>query len=285
MDKLQVLVLIDVNVQGRHCKGLIDGGAVICLISEELAREINADECGHIYVRGIFSDPLRVPLVNVTVMRDGTCDHGNVADGIQVVCAIAPLKEMSHSMVLSSDVVTDLECIPVLNVMCVKEQNCDNEVECLTSDCMTTEVNAGYADDDVSAVSVTDNIDQVLVNDVADSNEQLVKAQRNDPTLALCWEKVNNGNYVVDRGILFHYDHVKGQKVCQLCVPECKRNAVLQLSHDSVFGGHHAERKTRERVRLSLHWPKLRQSVKQYLTTYHDCQLRSRPKMLDPRKC
>ena len=93
--------------------------------------------------------------------------------------------------------------------------------------------------------------------------------------------KVNKGTYVVDHGILFHYDQVEGQKVCQLCVPECKRNAVLQLAHDSVFGGHLAERKTRERIRLSFHWPKLRQSVKQYVTMYHDCQLRSRPKTLD----
>ena len=74
--------------------------------------------------------------------------------------------------------------------------------------------------------------------------------------------KVNKGNYVVDRGLLFHYDQVEGQKVCQLCVPECKRNTVRQLAHDSVFGGHLAERKTRERIRLSFHWPKLRQSVK-----------------------
>ena len=58
------------------------------MISEGLAREIHADECGHIY--------------------------DNVADGVQVVCAIAPLKETSHSVVLSADVVTDLECMPAL---------------------------------------------------------------------------------------------------------------------------------------------------------------------------
>jgi len=138
-------------------------------------------------------------------------------------------------------------------------------------------------DDDKSTVSVVDNADQLLANDVVGSSEQLIEAQRSDPTLASCWEmaKVNKGNYVVDHGLLFHYDQVEGQKVYQLCVPECKRNAVLKLAHDSVFGGHLAERKTRERIRLSFHWPKLRQSVKQYVTTCHDCQLRSRPKVLD----
>ena len=130
---------------------------------------------------------------------------------------------------------------------------------------------------------MVDNADQLLVNDVVDGNELLIKARHNDPTLASCWNmaKVNKGNYVVDHGILFHYDQVEGQKVCQLCVPECKRDAVLKLAHDSVFGGHLAERKTRERIRLSFHWPKLRQSVKQYVTTCHDCQLRSKPKMLN----
>jgi len=76
--------------------------------------------------------------------------------------------------------------------------------------------------------------------------------------------KVNKGNYVVDHGRLFNHDQVENQKVCQLGVPGYKRNAVLQLAHDSVFEGHLAERKTRERIRLSFHWRKLRQSVKQY---------------------
>ena len=93
-------------------------------------------------------------------------------------------------------------------------------------------------DDDESTVSVVDNADQLLVNDVVGNSEQLIEAQRSDPTLVSCWEmaKANKGNYVVDHGLLFHYDQVEGQKVCQLCVPECKRNTVLQLAHDSVFG-------------------------------------------------
>jgi len=107
---------------------------------------------------------------------------------VQVVCAIAPLKEVSDSMVLSSDVVAELECMPVVNVMCVKVQNCDNDVECHTSDCMVAELNAGSADDDVSAVSVTDNVDQLLVNDMADSNEQWIQEQHDDLILASCWD-------------------------------------------------------------------------------------------------
>jgi len=110
---------------------------------------------------------------------------------------------------------------------------------------MVAEVDASNdGDDDESTVSVVGNADQLLVNDVVDSSEQLIKAKLYDPTLASCLEmaKVNKGNYVVDHGLLFHNDQVEGQKVGQLCVPECKRNAVLKLAHDSDFAGHLAER-------------------------------------------
>ena len=127
--------------------------------------------------------------------------------------------------------------MPALSVMCVKVQSCDDNAEsqsCNSYDCMVAEVDAinDGDDDDESTVSVVDNADRLLVNDAADSSGQLIKAQLDDPTLASCWEmaKVNKGNYVVDHGLLFHYDQVEGQKVCQLCVPEYKRNAVLQLS-------------------------------------------------------
>jgi len=95
---------------------------------------------------------------------------------VQVVCAIAPLKETNHSVVLSADVVADLECMPALSVMCVKVQSCDDNVECQScnsyvNDCMMAEVDASNDDDDddddddESIVSVVDNADQLLVNE------------------------------------------------------------------------------------------------------------------------
>jgi len=145
-------------------------------MSEGLAKDIQADECGHIGVRGIFSDPIRLPLISVNIKRGGGSNYDNVADGVQVVCAIAPLKETSHSVMLSADVVADLECMPALSVMCVKVQNCDNNFECQScnshvNDCMVAEVDASNDDDDddESIVSVVDNADQLLVNeDVVD---------------------------------------------------------------------------------------------------------------------
>jgi len=66
-------------------------------------------------------------------------------------------------------------------------------------------------DDDESIVSVVHNADQLLVNDVADGNEQLIKAQHNDPTLASCWDmaKVNKGNYVGTTAYYFTMTRLK----------------------------------------------------------------------------
>jgi len=179
--KLSTLQYIDVDVEGRQCKGLVDSGAEICLVSEKLASEINADQCGHIGVRGIFSDPIRLPLISVNIKQGEGSNYDNVADGVQVVCAIAPLKETNHSVVLSADVVADLECMPALNIMCVKLQSCDSSVEyqscnICVNHCMVTEVDADNDDDDdddddESTVNVADNVDQLLVNDVANNND------------------------------------------------------------------------------------------------------------------
>ena len=99
------------------------------------------------------------------------------------MCAIAPLKVTRHSVLLSADVVADRECMPALNVMYVKVQSSDDNVECQSckgcvNDCMMAEVDASNDgdDDDESIIRVVDNADRLLVNDVADSSEQLIKA-------------------------------------------------------------------------------------------------------------
>jgi len=126
--KLSTLRYIDVDVERQQCTGLVNNGAEICLISEGLAKEIHADEGGHIGVRGIFSDPIPLRIISVNIKRGGESSYDNVAHGVQVVSAIAPLKETSHIVVLSAGVVADLECMSALSVMCVKVQSCDNSV-------------------------------------------------------------------------------------------------------------------------------------------------------------
>ena len=67
----------------------------------------------------------------------------------------------------------------------------------------------------------------------------------------------------------------------QLCVPKCIRDKVLKLAHDSIFGGHMGDRKTRERIKPSFYWPRLKPDVRDYAVSCEACQLRSRKRTLD----
>jgi len=67
----------------------------------------------------------------------------------------------------------------------------------------------------------------------------LVSEQKADPTLDRCWAQAaeDKGGFVVHRGLLYHKNHVEGQPVSQLCVPQGRRDNVLRLAHESVFDG------------------------------------------------
>jgi len=77
------------------------------------------------------------------------------------------------------------------------------------------------------------------------------------------------------RGLLYRKDKVEGQPVCQLCVPTTRRESILKLAHDSVYGGHLGERKTCQRIKLLFYWPDLERSVRKYVMSCQDCQLRA----------
>jgi len=113
--------------------------------------------------------------------------------------------------------------------------------------------------------------------------DELIAEQHSDASLADCSKqaKVSKGDFVISGGVLYHKDKVEGQPICQLCVPESKRVQILKLAHDSVFGCHLGERKTRERIRLSFYWPRMRQNIQDYVWSCAQCQLRSRPVKTD----
>ena len=50
---------------------------------------------------------------------------------------------------------------------------------------------------------------------------ELIAEQYSDASLADCWQqaKVNKGNFVISKGALYQKEKVKGQPICQLCIP------------------------------------------------------------------
>ena len=118
--KLSALRFIDVTVNGMRCVSLVDCGAEIALLSQQLVSKLEVETCVYINVRGVFGDPVCMPLVSVNIKQCGNRDGENVADGLQLVCAVAPLRDVSHDVILPMDVVVDLKHLPVVDAMCVK---------------------------------------------------------------------------------------------------------------------------------------------------------------------
>lgn len=97
-----------------------------------------------------------------------------------------------------------------------------------------------------------------------------------DPSLKYALEqaKFKKNNFEYLDGLLYHKDHVLGQPVLQLVVPIQRREQILKLAHDSMFGAHLGFRKTLERIKYSFYWPTIRNEVKEYCETCKECQLR-----------
>jgi len=59
-------------------------------------------------------------------------------------------------------------------------------------------------------------------------------------------------------------------------VPTTRRESILKLAHDSVYDSHLGERKTCQRIKSSFYWLGLKKSVREYVMSCQDCQLRAR---------
>ncbi|XP_040079704.1 uncharacterized protein K02A2.6-like [Ixodes scapularis] len=75
--------------------------------------------------------------------------------------------------------------------------------------------------------------------------------------------------------LLYHRDSIAGTKVDQLVLPRSKREEVLQLAHESLWGGRLGPKKTKARTKYSFYWPGVERDVAEHCKTCHGCQIRS----------
>ncbi|KAM7293792.1 uncharacterized protein ISCGN_023375 [Ixodes scapularis] len=80
---------------------------------------------------------------------------------------------------------------------------------------------------------------------------------------------------LVADGLLYHWDSIAGVKVRQLVLPRERREEVLQLAHESLWGGHMRPKKTKTRIKYSLFWRGMEKDVSEYCQSSHNCQIRS----------
>ena len=154
-----------------------------------MAEKLGVETGGHMRVRGVFGDSRQVLLVNVEVKLCRKTSGEKVTNGKPVVCAVVPFREVTHNMVVPDDVVTDLQCLPVIDV-----------------------VSEGVLDKDVSGMSVAEDTDDDSDDDVDVNGGQLSaggcvsgetdvkQLEERDDNLSACWEVAKAGKgYLAER--------------------------------------------------------------------------------------
>lgn len=107
--------------------------------------------------------------------------------------------------------------------------------------------------------------------------------QRQDETLADAWNAAKEGTHgmFIEGELLYHADQISRRKCRQLVLPKSRRAEVLKLAHDSPWGGHFSQKKTKQRVKSAFYWPTVASDIKRYCQACHSCQIFSRPRASD----
>jgi len=160
---------------------------------------------------------------------------------MQVVCAVAPLKDVTHDAILPMNVIASLERLSAMNVSHVKVDNSDvvddecNDVACLMSE---VEADGDYNGDDNTDDCDNDvlNADETVTCESECGNDELLNVQVDDVSLSVCQEmaKLSKDNRIISHSLLCHTDHVEGQKTFQLCVAK----SLICATH-CIFSGRH----------------------------------------------
>lgn len=131
---------------------------------------------------------------------------------------------------------------------------------------------------------------------LAITREQLIVAQKADPSLTHCFQaavtpeaaKIRPVAYYVDDGLLMRKwsspvsAGLDWGVVNQVVVPALYRQQVLSLAHDNPWAGHLGIAKTYNRVLQHFFWPKLKSTVVQYCRSCHVCQVSGKPNQVIP---
>jgi hypothetical protein len=155
-------------------------------------------------------------------------------------------------------------------------KDADSAVTCLTSGNPGTESDS--KETDVQADSQT----IVTESGLTASSDVLADEQISDDSLRDCraLARSSKGGFEWHNGLLYHTDHVLGQRIKQLVVPKDRRSAILNLAHDKC-GFHQGQKRTSERIRYSFYWPGLRADVIKHCNQCEPCLQRSRLRITD----
>ena len=128
-----------------------------------------------------------------------------------------------------------------------------------------------------SAIRQIDISENDYINGETDTESQteFKRAQKTDPGLRHLWQLLEKGNgQVVIRNGLLHRKipaHISTTHDLALVVPGSYEHYVIRAAHNSQ--GHFGVRKCVQKIEQLFFFPKMRQKIKQYIKSCHQCQM------------
>ena len=103
------------------------------------------------------------------------------------------------------------------------------------------------------------------------AKNELAQLQQENTTLekyADMEDAVRKGDYKIKyekrRGVLYRIrNRVDGLGECskQIMLPKTLRRKVMEVAHDSIFGGHLGSKKTKDRIQTNFYWPGMQDDI------------------------
>ena len=275
-------------------RALVDNGAQLPVIKAGLVNDQNPEVMGRIKLQPFAGEAVEADWIRMKIKARSV--HG-VTRTHTIDCAVVP--NLNEQFIITADVMFRLsqdvnEALIACNVMSDNVNDGDKTHDLtaifttngINSDVSLVDVDNGDDDNDI-----TDNESDNVCDDGHDSHtasdgdlceneascQQVAKEQREDTTLTGCFKlaKCGKGGFLLIDNLLYRKKTVVGETIFQLVVPFSRRKHVLDLGHD-IFGGHMAERKTRERIEFTFYWPTLQSDCHEYVMTCPTCQLKKR---------
>ena len=319
-------------------KALIDSGAEVPVINEELLEVMKVEQIGKVNLQCVAGDAIPAKLVKVDVrlccndVEEEVFPHKvscSLTPYVTLMCASIAKMGSTERFLLHPDIIAELKAVPqvrmiqgdvqanvttrlqsqrkkVVNVeeeseteSSSEEENESDDQQSLMQDGVTAEMNeqemAACKNGNLNETK-EDNECDVYIGDLFEQDEkdeeqqmQIADAkkfeeqQRQDESLKAWWKLApdKESEFCVVNGLLYKRYRILDQTIYQLVLPKERRIKVMELAHESVFGGHLGEEKTRERIKLSFTWPKMRRDIVKFCKSCEKCQLKARSLVMD----
>ncbi|GBN80227.1 hypothetical protein AVEN_195408-1 [Araneus ventricosus] len=251
------LETVQVKLGPRTMIGIIDSGAQISVIREDFTSGIKYEGEGYIEISSAFGEkettPLRIFEMNID---DGV--HGPVP----VTCAVS--KKLVSDLLLSTAAYEALK----ENIHMHKFESDLDCNECY--DTVKEEMDVPSMDVEASIELISTESDRDGSTQVGEeSRTSLIESQMSDPTLSDAWEmaRTEGNTYAIKDGVLTYTEYICGEKVKQVVLLKCKRDAVLGVAHEIPLSGHLGEQKTKQRIKYFFFWREIKKDVKEFCQT------------------